>query len=311
MIVPLKLLMLVTLQLYPAMAKNVNKVNLIRDYVRLQNKPTRLVVWKNCFENDDMMSLMRNSSTSTMFHRKDTLNASDFGFDIQYWLFVVDLTCNEPIAIIEKVFRSFLMHLKILDVHDVHILAFSKFRTLLRLFQIDKRLLAHPYRWLMFLNNDEALREILALPDSDILIAKSTEKGVFALKQFYKVEPSSTEIHYEHFGEWNPVNGLIDERKVKIISRRRRNLHGKLMTVSYVHLNKASRNHLADFVDKQTDGLLKTNYIILNAVLDQLNVTRKEIFQSTWGYYNPKTRKWSGMIDDMINNGADIGGFII
>lgn len=107
---------------------------------------------------------------------------------------------------------------------------------------------------------------------------------------------------------WNPQSGLIDEREVKTISRRRRNLHGKLMTVSYVHLDKTSRNHLTDFVDTQTDALLKTNYMILNAVLDHLNVTKKELFQSTWGYYNPKTKKWSGMMKDIVEKGADIGG---
>lgn len=173
--------------------------------------------------------------------------------------------------------------------------------------QIDERLFGHPYRWLIFLNNDEIHQKVSALPDSDILIATSTADG-FNLQQFYKVEPTSTEIHYEHFGMWNSENGLVDERKVKIISRRRKNLHGKQMTVSYVHLNKASRNHLTDFVDKQTDGILKMNYVVLNAVLDQFNITRKEIFQSTWGYYNPKTRKWSGMMGDIVHKGTDIGG---
>lgn len=161
--------------------------------------------------------------------------------------------------------------------------------------------------------------KISSLPDSDILIAKASssstidDSGEFVLQQFYKTELTSAtagEVNYEHFGKWTPLLGIIDERKIKVNSRRRRNLHGKLMTVSYVHLDKRSRNHLSDFVDTQTDSILKTNYIILNAILDNLNATKKELFQSTWGYYNPKTKKWSGMMGDIVHKGADIGGKI-
>jgi hypothetical protein len=175
--------------------------------------------------------------------------------------------------------------------------------------QIESQLFSHPYRWLMFTKNDDSFyNKISSLPDSDILIAKATDDGGFVLQQFYKTELTSGELKYEHFGKWSPLLGIIDEREIKINSRRRKNLHGKLMTVSYVHLDKNSRNHLTDFVDTQTDGILKTNYIILNAILDNLNATKKELFQSTWGYFNPKTKKWSGMMGDIVHKGADIGG---
>lgn len=161
----------------------------------------------------------------------------------------------------------------------------------------------------MFTNNDDSFHnKISSLPDSDILIAKATDDGGFVLEQFYKTELTSGELKYEKFGKWSPLLGIIDERKIKINSQRRKNLHRKLMTVSYVHLDKNSRNHLTDFVDTQTDGILKTNYIILNAILDNLNATKKELFQSTWGYFNPKTKKWSGMMGDIVHKGADIGG---
>lgn len=174
--------------------------------------------------------------------------------------------------------------------------------------QIDTALFSQPYRWVMFVEDDKVLNSIRALPDSDVLIAKATNDG-FSLKQFYKIDDNSNEIHYENYGMWNSSqSSIIDERSSKILSRRRGDLRGKLITSSYVALNKNSRNHLTDFVDKNIDSILKVNYIIVNSVLDMMNCTRKELFQSTWGYYNAKTKKWSGMVGDIIHKGADIGG---
>lgn len=276
---------------------NNSKVTLILDYITLQNKPTKLVVWRNCFESCDMLELMRNSTVFMTIRQKDSLSANTFESDPHHWLFVTDMTCSmDAASVIEKVFWN--CNNMIIEIY------WCEFFQL----QIEPRLFSHPYRWLIFQKNDEFHNKVSSFPDSDILIANSTDDGGFILRQFYRTEPKSGEIIYEHFGLWTPHSGLIDEREVKINSRRRKNLLGKLMTVSYVHLDKASRNHLSDFVDTQTDALLKTNYIILNAVLDNLNVTKKELFQSTWGYYNPKTKKWSGMMRDIVEKGADIGG---
>jgi hypothetical protein len=159
----------------------------------------------------------------------------------------------------------------------------------------------------MFADDDEVFTSIQALPDSDVLIAQATNDG-FALKQFYKTETNSREIHYENYGSWSSESGIIDERESKIISRRRGNLRGKLITSSYVHLDKNSKNHLTDFVDKNVDSIMKLNYLAINDVLDKMNATKKEIFQMTWGYFNERTKKWSGMVGDIVHKGAEIGG---
>lgn len=155
--------------------------------------------------------------------------------------------------------------------------------------------------------DDKVLSTFRALADSDVLIAQATNDG-FALRQFYKIDGNSSEIHYENYGRWSAQSGIVDERSTKSISRRRENLRGKLITSSYVALNKDSRNHLADFVDKNIDSVLKLNYIMLNAVLDKFNVTRKEVFQGTWGYFNARSKKWTGMVGDLVHKGVDIGG---
>jgi hypothetical protein len=161
----------------------------------------------------------------------------------------------------------------------------------------------------MFVDDDEVSNGVQALPDSDVLIAQATNDG-FALKQFYKTETNSREIHYENYGSWSIKSGIVDERESKIISRRRANLRGKLITSSYVLLDKNSKNHLTDYVDKNVDSIMKLNYMAVNDVLDKINATKKDLFQMTWGYYNERTKKWSGMVGDIIHRGAEIGGEI-
>lgn len=159
----------------------------------------------------------------------------------------------------------------------------------------------------MFVNDDEVSNRVQALPDSDVLIAQATNDG-FALNQFYKTETNSREIHYENYGSWSIKSGIIDERESKIISRRRGNLRGKLITSSYVLLDRNSENHLTDFADKNVDSLTKASYAVINTVLDSLNVSKREFYRPTWGYFNEKTQKWSGMVGDIIDNDTDIGG---
>ena len=173
--------------------------------------------------------------------------------------------------------------------------------------QVDFLLFSDPYRWLIFIEDEKILNNIRALTDSDILLAKSSNDS-FILKQFYKIEFSSNEIIYENYGTWNNESGIKDERSSKIISKRRENLRGKQITTSYVILNPNTRYHMSDFVDKNVDSIHKLNYIVINSVLDRMNTTRKELFQPTWGYLDPKTKKWSGMVGDIVHNDADIGG---
>lgn len=185
--------------------------------------------------------------------------------------------------------------------------------------QIDTSLFRHPYRWIIFTENDTILRSIEALVDSDVLIPQASNDGsgggdrddvtaTYNLKQFYKIEENSPEIYYEHYGMWSSQSGIVDERKSTVISRRRANLRGKLITSSYVYLNASSRAHLTDFVDKHVDSILKVNYMMVNTLLDTMNVSKRELFQQTWGYFNARSRKWSGMVGDLVHNGADIGG---
>lgn len=48
------------------------------------------------------------------------------------------------------------------------------------------------------------------------------------------------------FGYWNDSSGLIDSRETRILSRRRRNLNGKVLKSIAVVTNNDSIGHLDD-----------------------------------------------------------------
>jgi hypothetical protein len=159
---------------------------------------------------------------------------------------------------------------------------------------------------LIFVENYSIFKDIRAHLDSDIFIPQLTLNATYDIKQYFKNQ--NEEVKVENYGSWDALTGLIVQRNETVISRRRKNLSGYTLTSSFVHLNKSSRLHLTDFVDKHIDSIFKVNYITVNTILDSLNAHKREFFQMTWGYFNIKTKKWSGMVGDIVHKGADIGG---
>jgi len=273
-----KFLVVSLLLVSPVLAEN--KVALLLDLLKLQSQPTKLVNLNNCWNDKNKVELLKNAFVPTVFIKMDSLNASDFLENSQDFLFTLDLTQKNCTS--EKILQN-----------------------------LDKQLLSHPYRWIIFMENEKLLNGFRALVDSNIVIALPASNESFALKQFYKLNADSSELYFENFGKWNEAGGIVDERDTRIISRRRSNLRGKLISASYVTLNRNSRNHLTDFREKQIDSITKYNYLVINTVLDVLNATRKELFVGTWGYYNARSKKWSGMMGDVVHKGVDMIGKLL
>lgn len=159
---------------------------------------------------------------------------------------------------------------------------------------------------MIFAPNQSDLNSIPAQVDSNIAIIQSISNTTeFHLKQFYKI---SNESFFEDFDTWNIQSGTSTNRKFQSISSARMNLRGALITSSHVQLDKRSTAHLDDFTDKHIDSIMRVNYQLINTMLEPLNVSKKHVFQNTWGYFNKETKMWSGMVGDVIHNGADIGG---
>lgn len=140
------------------------------------------------------------------------------------------------------------------------------------------------------------------------MLAKPSADG-YSLSQFYRIEKSMNIIH-EAYGFCSSTTGIVDQRSSNVISRRRADLRGKMVTSSFVALNNDSIHHMSDFAFKTVDYLTKSNYLVVHAMLDRLNVTRKEIFRNTWGYFNKTSKKWprNSMIWDLLYEGVEIGG---
>lgn len=54
-------------------------------------------------------------------------------------------------------------------------------------------------------------------------------------------------VYEEHFGTWNNKSGLFDRRTTRILSKRRRDLRGRVVSVAMVLTNNDSINHLTDY----------------------------------------------------------------
>lgn len=63
----------------------------------------------------------------------------------------------------------------------------------------------------------------------------------------YKTHANSSVVYYENFGVWDPNNGFVDERSTRILSKRRRDLQGQVISIAMVLTNNDSINHLTDY----------------------------------------------------------------
>ena len=94
--------LIITVVLINIAVANVSKIRYLRDYLDSLDKPTNLIVWKNCFNDQEKVEIIRNSFIPTTFTDADSLNASDFKLNPQHCLFIMDLTCFEAFEEINK-----------------------------------------------------------------------------------------------------------------------------------------------------------------------------------------------------------------
>ncbi|XP_068620142.1 ionotropic receptor 75a-like [Battus philenor] len=66
-----------------------------------------------------------------------------------------------------------------------------------------------------------------------------------------------------------------------------------------------TRYHLEDRLEGHHDAIAKISWMVVKLVFEMLNATPRYIFSYRWGY--KQDGRWSGMIDDIINNRADLG----
>lgn len=62
------------------------------------------------------------------------------------------------------------------------------------------------------------------------------------------------------------------------------------------------------FRDAHLDTIGKVDYLLINHILDTLNASRIFNFVNTWGYYNKTTQRFNGMVGQLVDGSANIGG---
>lgn len=140
--------------------------------------------------------------------------------------------------------------------------------------KVNESYFAFPYHWLLFnvsLDRHYASLNVLRLrPDSDVtIVQQESATNDYRLQlsllsyyyymsfswwnecclsfSVYKIQSRVEPIIFEPFGRWSPESGLVDHRSTRILSRRRRDLKGRPISISTVLTNNDSINHLDDY----------------------------------------------------------------
>ncbi|XP_031617482.1 glutamate receptor 3-like [Contarinia nasturtii] len=177
----------------------------------------------------------------------------------------------------------------------------------------DQKYFSHPYRWIMVHAKYEAIQNLPFLPDSNVLIVnQDIDSKDYILKQVYRISMESSLI-YEEFGVWNATHGLVDYRKNRILSRRRRNLQNHNLVAATVFMQEGSENYpdLDDYQHNTVDTVSKLSLLITKHWIESVNATMRFDVHRTWGYKDPKSGIFSGMSGQLQKKEADIGGTII
>ncbi|XP_056633828.1 ionotropic receptor 75a-like [Diorhabda sublineata] len=171
-------------------------------------------------------------------------------------------------------------------------------------------LFKQPFRWIILSDGDyEDFKNYYYRLDSQIFVVENLEKEnyVYKIKALYKVSKDSSEFLENDIARWNSKQGFFKYDELSF-SRNRTNLKGLNLNISYVVTNSDTYKHLEDYRNTHIDPLSKLNWLIMKYLLVILNATSTPIFDTTWGYRDSNTSKFTGMIGDLQSDRAEIGG---
>ncbi|CAH2042052.1 unnamed protein product, partial [Iphiclides podalirius] len=164
---------------------------------------------------------------------------------------------------------------------------------------------SYPYRWLLLSSTgdkSDILRELSLWPTSDLVLA-TKKNGTFTLNEWHKTSANGPPIStFRGFYDGD----FVDVRPTKELYRRRRDLMGHPLTMANViQDSNTTQYHMEDGLEGQHDATAKISWMVVKLAFQMLNATPQHIFSHRWGY--KQNGRWSGMIDDILNNRADLG----
>ncbi|XP_026320832.1 glutamate receptor-like [Hyposmocoma kahamanoa] len=252
-----------------ASAKYGNTIRFIRSYVENEGKPTFLVC-NLCWETNGEVALANVLSQLGVRMSKPMTTSKYLDHEL---FFLMDLDCPGAFEVLSNASTN--------------------------------GLLRSPYRWLVLSSEMEhSLEELDLLADSDFVLAQATETG-FSLNELHK--PSFTgPIQVTQRGYFNGT--FFDIRPHRSLFRRRKDVMGHTLTMSNViQDNNRTQYHLPkeNRLEPEHDSIAKISWSNVRLAFEVLNATPRYIFSHRWGY--KQNGVWSGMIDDLYSNRADVG----
>ncbi|XP_055603824.1 ionotropic receptor 75a-like [Uranotaenia lowii] len=183
------------------------------------------------------------------------------------------------------------------------------------LIKASDQMLYYHVKWIVVNTNEsdcdsvvQDFQDLHVLISNEIFILCKLESYEgYIIKQVYRYS-RDTNLIQETIGWWQ--HGVLEFKSApnQPVSIRRRNLNGFQFRASLVITNNASLNHLEDYRDKHVDTITKKNYFLTKYMVESLNATVRFSYVKSWGYPDPKTNRFDGMIGELQTDTADLGG---
>ncbi|XP_026739978.1 glutamate receptor 1-like [Trichoplusia ni] len=282
-----------------------SKIDMVMSFVTLESKPTTLLMPFTCWNQYTLKSLARSVSTvGAGIATSLQYNRTQFG--IQYVLIIADLSCPGTDRFLASINK------------------YGFFKA--------------PYRWLLLGYEEDmtVLNTIDILVDSDLVVTQKINEEEYEFLEAYKISENSEVIFTKRL-KWRPqkqknadfslavldnektfpkisVNqyGVIEDHRTSlVISARRRDLRGHVLTMANVITDSnETRKHMNDRLNLHQDSITKMSYAVVKICFHMLNATERLIFTHTWGYKD-KNGQWQGIVDHLLKKEADLGTLTI
>nr|CAH7757037.1 unnamed protein product [Callosobruchus chinensis] len=169
-------------------------------------------------------------------------------------------------------------------------------------------LFRNPFRWILWGidTNFTVLENYYLRPDSRIYTVQLLPE-YFMVKAVHKLSQFG-EMVQVNVGKWIRSSEKFVTFEAISIYRDRSDLMGLKLNMTYVATANETLNHLEDYRFIHIDPLTKVNWITVGHLLNMLNITPLIKWEKTWGYLNPTTNVFSGMLGDLQTGVSELAG---
>nr|CAI5841416.1 unnamed protein product [Callosobruchus analis] len=155
-------------------------------------------------------------------------------------------------------------------------------------------------------DNTPVLENYYLRPDSQIYTTQLFS-DYYMVKAVHKTSQTNKIVQVD-VGKWIRSAKKFATFEAISIYRDRSDLMGLELNMTYVATSNETLNHLEDYRFIHIDPLTKVNWITVGHLLNMLNITPIIKWEKTWGYLNPQTNVFSGMLGDLQTGVSELAG---